>query len=184
MAKTKATRKASQPLAESTDDPKMDHLAMVEKREMEAFLESQEARKQLQVSVRQTREKRAKFNECQKLWLELHRLRDAMMRAEKAESEEIEIDSETGARVSAMLLQVLEQVREGTVAQLVQYLAAAGVDIKKAHVSATLYNLKKRGAIEHSEVTGRYRLAAPGNVHQPAFHNRVERIPNNPNRPK
>jgi hypothetical protein len=148
---TGKVRKQSQALALRMA---MDHIAFLKKRENELIAEMQAAKAKFRASVRETRERRVRYREAQSQWLGIYRVREAMERIEEAEGHEL--DGETTDRVSAMLLHVLRNapVEGATVAQLASVLS----EVKKSTISATLYNMKKRGDVEHSEVTGRYAL--------------------------
>jgi hypothetical protein len=136
-------------------DKIMDLKAIIDQRMKVLYAEFSDARAKLRIAVREMRMRRQRVNEINAQLIELHSMSSALERAEEADVESI--DSETGSRVSAMILYFLEKARPDglTLAQLSEALGP----IKKSTISATLYNLKKRREIDHIEATGRYRLA-------------------------
>jgi seryl-tRNA synthetase len=120
------------------------HALMAEMRESKAKLD--EIDKMLQQAKMQFEELTARLSELN--YVEILLL---------TKSENGEVGQFTSARASQLIISALESCPfEGgaTLAQLSLLLP-----IPKQHISSTLYNLKKRNMIVHSEATGLYRIA-------------------------
>jgi len=90
----------------------------------------------------------------------LVKLMEAEERLDKAAAESAEgqsIDAATSQRVSEMILACLHHKPPAgaTLAELSDMLG----DVKKSTISATLYNMKQRGHVEHNETNGKYSLS-------------------------
>jgi hypothetical protein len=131
----------------------MEYKELLGRRRRALYTEWSEARQKYFAAVKEARARRARVNEISARLTELDQLESTL---DSAEAEEVVANSgELGARLSAMILHYLEQSPDGfTLDQLSRVMG----DIKKSTLSATLYNLKKREAVEHIEATGRYRL--------------------------
>ncbi|MDE2468480.1 MAG: hypothetical protein KGL35_06985, partial [Bradyrhizobium sp.] len=90
----------------------------------------------------------------------LFQLMEMEERMDKAAAEYAEgqsIDAATSQRVSEMIGACLHHKGPSgaTVAELSEMLG----DVKRSTISATLYNMKQRGQVEHNETAGKYFLA-------------------------
>jgi len=134
----------------------MEYKTVIDHRKNALFTELQEARAKMLAAIRDARVKRQRVNEIHAQLAELHRIETIKSQSDEEEADSI--DSETGARVSSAILQILAQCHPHGAA--LSQLGEALPQVKKSTISATLYNMKKRGEIEHIESTGRYQLSA------------------------
>ncbi len=93
---------------------KVDHKVLIEKLEQEAYAERREARKRLHAAVVEARTRRQEYKVADGKWHSLYRL---MKLVDGAETEEIaasiEVDNETCARVSLVLMRLSKQAPQG-----------------------------------------------------------------------
>ena len=116
-------------------------------------VEQREAREKYRAAIRNLRERRTRLREIAAELMRIRRIEQGLGLCQDANGV---VSVEPGARISAVLLELLGGSPGGmTVAQLSE---ALGGSVKKPTLSATLYNLKARNEIFHSKTTGRYRL--------------------------
>jgi hypothetical protein len=150
----------------------MDAIAMIEARRSRLYAEIRDAEGKYRVAVKDAREKRKRLLDLKARSDELLMLSIHVEREMKSAADDgSQVDAETGARVSKLILTALLNCghRAMTLGDLAEVMSHA--DVKRSTISATLYNMKKRGEIEHDEQAGLYRLAgvsaAPRSVLRP-----------------
>lgn len=122
-------------------------LAIISKRSSQVLTEMHQAETCLKQAERKYLDLRAR-------WEELISIEQAVKRAMEEGPEE-QVDSDTQSRVSELIRTALFESPAGFTVQQISEV----IGVRRQTVSATLYNMKKRGEVEHAETTGLYKLA-------------------------
>jgi hypothetical protein len=129
-------------------------LVALSKRQSQLFAELSEAEGKAKAAEMRVAELRARLDELMSL--------ERLIEKSFLDGPEEMLDNDTVLKVSAMIKSALD--RAPTNGLTVQQISEA-IGVRRPTVSATLYNMKKRGEVEHNEQSGSYRLfrtPAPG----------------------
>ncbi len=129
---------------------------LISNRKRELLAEMHDAEQKYTAAARETDQRMARLTELRARYSEIINL-EASVERQCPDAPEEDIDAETGVKVSAVIRPHLINRPDGmTVAQLAEV-----TGVRRQTISATLYNMKARGEVEHSPATGLYRLAQP-----------------------
>jgi hypothetical protein len=101
---------------------------------------------------------RLEWRKVEAAMAEVHRMRMAVERLGSDEENAASLDLEMGLKISSMIKSHLARHEPGLSSGQLFELLGESAGVKRSTISATLYNMKKRGEVEHCEVSGKYRI--------------------------